>query len=116
MPGRAVVRDDLGLYVDECEAEDHVGVLVGHALDHGGAVGDPARFEVDDRGIRVARGREDPHALHHCAAGRDRPHVLEWEAGRELALELGLHRQLPAVAEDLVLERGARIVRDRSGS
>ena len=38
VPGRAVERDDLGLHIDKREADVLVGVLVGHALDHGGAV------------------------------------------------------------------------------
>ena len=36
-PGQARVSDDLGLAVDEGEAEDHVGLVVAHALEDGAA-------------------------------------------------------------------------------
>ena len=100
--------------VDESDAEDHVGLVVAHTLDHGVAVGDPVRLEVHDQVVGVALGREDPHALHHRAAGGDLIHVLPREVGCELAPDLGLHRHAPAVAVGRVLERGASI--DRAGS
>ena len=71
----------------------YTGVPVGHALDRGVALANPAGHEDDLGGERVGLGREDPHALHHRASLRGRLDVLEAVVCRELALELGLDGQ-----------------------